>query len=99
MVCDGNGDSNGDHCCTIGGKDCPHLVVDGPTGRRFACGLFTELGDWELVHTDPRYLADVRQEGTADCGDWWGPSRETTVALAGVETSHVQAQCCFARAN
>lgn len=87
-VCDGQGDSDGDHCCWVEGEPCQHLVVDGPTGRRFACGLRTELGSWALVHADPRYLAHPKPEwvrlGTVgDCGEWEGYEGRP--------------QCCFAR--
>lgn len=86
-ACDGSGDADGAHCCFVEGADCLHLVIGGPTGRRFACGLRTELGSWELVHADPRYLAHPKpvweRIGMPDCGDWTGNSNG--------------AQCCFAR--
>lgn len=75
-VCDGEGDTDGDHCCYVDGVPCPHLEVDGSTGRRYACGLFVELGSWDAVHTDPRYLADVQptwdRVGIESCGSWVG---------------------------
>lgn len=99
-LCDGAGDENGEHCCSLQGADCPHLVIDGPTGRHFACGLYTELGDWDLVHTDTRYLADVRPlltAGTADCGEWFGaPASEMTGNMSRGKFAE-RAQCCFKR--
>lgn len=105
-MCDGGGDSEGDHCCYVGGVACNYLVVDGPTGRRYACGLFTELGDWALVESDPRYVADVQPTWTAagvyGCGDWMGANNATWVAIKGrgeiTEQELIDnAQCCFAR--
>lgn len=69
--CHGNGV---DHCCYWGGAPpgpgpnattvdgvCPFLAKNAVgTGRRWSCGLFNELHDWTLVHTDPRYLAVVQ---------------------------------------
>ena len=105
-ICDGLGDESGDHCCWVAGVQCSHLVIDGPTGRRYACGLFTELGDWSLVHADPRYQASPgavwAEKGVADCGPWFGCNKETLVAIQTrgsiTEEEVVQyAQCCFKR--
>jgi hypothetical protein len=105
-LCDGLGDEKGNHCCWLDGAVCPHLQVDGPSGRHYACGLYVELGDWAAVHTDARYLADVRPHwtatGTQDCGSWFGPQGETIVAIQGrgemTEAEFVDhAQCCFKR--
>jgi hypothetical protein len=106
-ICDGQGDVNGDHCCWLDGAPCPHLVVNGPTGFRYACGLRTELGSWAAVHADPRYLADVRpvwlRTGTVDCGNWWGPAYERALELRDSTDATVEqiveevAQCCFLR--
>lgn len=45
-------------------------------GRRWTCGLYRELGDWDQVHSDPRYLEIVKpvweEHGVKDCGDF-GP--------------------------
>jgi len=105
QFCDGLGDARGDHCCWLEGTPCPHLQVDGPTGRRYACGLLVELGSWDAVHADARYLADVKpvwdRTGTVGCGPWWGPQREVAVALrtSGVTDEAIvqHAQCCAAR--
>lgn len=59
--CHGNG---ADHCCSFAGVVCPLLRDDGPQPhwggkRRWVCTLYEELEDWDLVHSDPRYLATV----------------------------------------
>ena len=73
MICDGNSD---DHCCWIQGKVCPHLRENVVEGRRWACGLLVELGSWDKVHSDERYLRDVQpmwtKRGSGDCGSYPG---------------------------
>ncbi len=69
-ICTGRGDADGGHCCWVNGKVCEFLI-ENHGGRRFACGLMVELGDWQTVHTSSRYspLAIVfADEGL--CGDW-----------------------------
>lgn len=72
MTCHGNGD---DHCCYVEGAPCVHLTST--DDRKWACGLLVELGSWEAVHADLRYLETPRpvwiQRGVPDCGDWLGP--------------------------
>ena len=77
--CHGN---NEGHCCWLGGVLCPFLEENTVEGRRWACGLFRELGDWELVHEDHRYIDKVLPLWMArdelriwadqgcGCGDW-----------------------------
>lgn len=73
MPCHGNGP---DHCCYIRGKPCQFLIenhVD-ETGqlRKWACGLRAELGDWNKVLNDPRYIEHVAgswRDGI-NCRDW-----------------------------
>lgn len=55
MPCLGNGDR---HCCYVRGKRCPNLEEGTVEGRKWACGLRRELGDWDLVMEDPRYIGD-----------------------------------------
>lgn len=78
--CHGNG---ADHCCYLAGQVCPFLEENTVAGRRWACGLYRELGDWDLVHADPRYTSTVAdlwaqsgpimvwlwEEGVR-CGNW-----------------------------
>ena len=59
--CHGNG---ADHCCYFNGQVCPFLRDDGPKPagsgqRRWVCTLYEELGDWDAVHADQRYLDTV----------------------------------------
>ena len=73
------GKQKGDHCCWLKGKPCPYLRK---TRRRkrleegfyWQCQLRTELGSWEKVHQDQRYVRDVEPEwrltGIKNCGDW-----------------------------
>jgi hypothetical protein len=79
--CHGNG---ADHCCYFHGP-CPFLETDTVSGRHWVCGLRRELGSWDLVHTDPRYLTTVKpvwiENGVDDCGEFRGTGR---------------LQCCFA---
>jgi hypothetical protein len=80
-TCLGNLD---DHCCHLGrafGGACRYVRDDGPlaVNRRWVCTLREELGSWSAVHSDPRYLADVKPALDAmpsfdgDCGDWPPP--------------------------
>lgn len=70
-ICKGNKDN---HCCWFQGKECQYLEFD-TNGREIACGLLLELGDWESVYKDERYIRDVKSKIIAsdigcDCGDW-----------------------------
>ena len=68
MPCLGNG---ADHCCYVAGSACPHLEEHTVPGRRWACGLMREHGDWDQVIADPRYLRDVAPHfGEMNCRDW-----------------------------
>ena len=66
------------HCCWVGGKVCPFFDVAGlADDRDGACMLRTELGSWAKVHTDPRYLGDVKakvpsfvENETWNCGSY-----------------------------
>ena len=73
MPCLGNG---ADHCCYIKGEECPLLILNhtDETGhfRKWACSLRAELGDWDKVLTDTRYITTT--EGAwapgVTCKDW-----------------------------
>lgn len=83
--CHGNGI---EHCCWVDGAVCPFLELDTMAGRHWVCGLRRELGDWDLVHADPRYQpihAVWMRTGTQDCGDFQGIVRDGTLI----------GQCCF----
>jgi hypothetical protein len=73
-ICEGKSE---DHCCYVSGEACKYLLKNAVEGRRWACGLYHELGSWKKVHVDPRYLKNVKPRwktlGIVDCGDWPGP--------------------------
>ena len=84
---------NDSHCCWINGTVCPYLEEHTVEGRRWVCGLLRELGTWEKVYTDPRYLATdaavsfrVHHPGYG-CGDWPQNIPETMANGSGL--------CCF----
>ena len=75
------GRNSSDHCCWIKGKICPFLEENTQPGYRWTCGLRRELGDWDLVLQDPRYVEEVQpfwnwwKERTgleSSCRDWPG---------------------------
>jgi len=67
------------HCCWFEGVQCKFLEVSTVPGFNWSCALRRELGDWKLVHTDPRYLAEVKPKWDTlpykdvGCGDWPPP--------------------------
>lgn len=68
MPCFGNRD---DHCCYVSGEACRFLEENTVEGRRWACGLRRELGDWDSVIADPRYLEHIQPIfGEMNCRDW-----------------------------
>lgn len=75
-TCKGNRE---DHCCHLGTYGvCMFLAENAVDGRRWSCSLRTELGSWDAVHSDERYLLNVRPKldsiGIAvDCGNWPPP--------------------------
>lgn len=86
--CDGFGNCYGDHCCYVNGSPCPYLqidesITDPAQGRKYACGLYLELGSWKKVHADPRYADNVKPaweaRGTADCGDFMAGQMANTI--------------------
>lgn len=72
--CHGN---NPDHCCHLGEYGvCEYLEEYTVPGRRWACGLFRELGSWEAVYADARYRGSEAKRFMDrvfpgfGCGDW-----------------------------
>jgi hypothetical protein len=57
MPCLGNSEKS---CCFIKGEPCPYLIYDytDENGhfRKFACYLRAELGSFDAVIADPRYI-------------------------------------------
>ncbi len=88
--CTGNGLG---HCCHLGVYGvCKFLLVDEVPDRRFACALRHELGSWDAVHTDRRYLTAIKPKLVEigireDCGDWPDERRR-----AEAPAEHL---CCF----
>lgn len=82
MRCHGNGEG---HCCNLGRHGVCTFLDDRGTDapRRWVCRLREELGSWDEVHTDERYLATVypklREIGVREhCGDWPDAHRRAT---------------------
>lgn len=90
MSCHGNG---AEHCCWIDGEQCRFLETDTVPGRHWVCGLRRELGSWDRVHLDERYLRTVRptlaRVGQVDCGDFNGVCCDGSGRL----------QCCYEGLN
>ena len=67
------GRNNDDHCCYVAGKVCEFLEENTEPNFRWSCGLRRELGTWQKVTNDPRYLdgpgAHFSTKGMS-CGDW-----------------------------
>ena len=66
--------TNPNHCCWINGEPCFALQ---DSGAELACSLMAELGDWGVVHADPRYREFVHpvldSQDIVPCGDWPAP--------------------------
>ena len=45
-----------EHCCWILGEVCEFLEENTEAGFRWTCGLRRELGDWDKVLKDKRYI-------------------------------------------
>jgi len=62
-----------EHCCWVDGKVCKFLEENAEPGFRWSCGLRRELGSWDAVIKDPRYVSGIlplhRAEGM-NCRDW-----------------------------
>lgn len=64
-----------DHCCYINGEPCPFVAPIRRPPFNWQCTLRTELGTWDAVHKDQRYIERVKDKLTSanifvDCGDW-----------------------------
>ena len=70
MKCHGNAK---DHCCYLG-QPCLYVEEGTVPGRRWACGLYRQVGSWEKVYQMPEYpsvRAKLRTLGVVqDCGEW-----------------------------
>ena len=82
MPCLGNGQ---DHCCYIKGDTCRFLITDyvDETGyfRKWACGLYAALGNWDDVLASDLWQQHVAGSWTdgLNCKEWpdapEGPNR------------------------
>ena len=70
-----------DHCCYVDGKVCTFLEENTVPGRRWACGLRRELGDWDAVLADPRYVPIQAALRSTNCRDF--PAKGDTCSLCG----------------
>ena len=74
MICNGTPDF---HCCWLHGRECIYLDKDPDPflGRSIACSLLVELGSWDNVYQDQRYIDNVKPEldrmiNVSNCGTW-----------------------------
>ena len=72
--------SSQEHCCWFQGTVCRFLEESAEDGFKWSCSLRRELGEWEKVHKDPRYVEFIRPEwdkmphdSKINCGDWPPP--------------------------
>ena len=57
------------------GVECGYLEENTEKESRWSCGLRHELGDWDLVHIDQRYIQNVKPKldklpNITHCEDW-----------------------------
>ena len=67
------GRNNEDHCCYVNSAACEFLEEHTQPGFRWSCGLRRELGDWNAVLKDPRYVngpGAVFGPKGINCRDW-----------------------------
>lgn len=68
------------HCCWLGGPgQCQYLQKNFET-KEIACGLMVELGTWENVYADSRYINNVKPHlenyrPGLDCGEYPWPGK------------------------
>lgn len=82
-----------DHCCYFDGQPCPFVEEKTEPGFRWSCGLRRELGSWDAVLVDPRYVEIVRPKHEArsarigvslsNCRDYPAPPEKCTYCGAG----------------
>lgn len=72
-ICQGN---SKDHCCYLPNIGvCQYLEENTMKSRRWVCKLRRELGTWNKVHADPRYIKSILPnlslfDPNLNCGDW-----------------------------
>ena len=85
------GGSVEEHCCwytnSEGEKENCQWLERGTNGRNWSCGLRAELGSWERVYEDIRYIESrvvrevVEQYPGYGCGDWPNLIPEITIRI------------------
>ena len=73
----GNCGTGIDHCCYFKGEACQYVIAVNRPPFKWACSLRDELGSWDAVYKDPRYIKNVKPKMSLvagaehlDCGDW-----------------------------
>ena len=96
--CHGNG---ANHCCWFKGVECPFVEENTVPGRRWACGLLRDLGNWNKVIRSNRYKKEVQplydsvpELSGMNCRDW---PQEYPEVMATCEIGG--AACCYSRFN
>ena len=62
-----------DICCITQEYICPYLEQNTEPGFRWSCGLRRELGSWDAVEADPRYIEGPGKQFAryrVICRDW-----------------------------
>jgi len=90
-----------DHCCWFRGVLCPFLEENTVEGRRWACGLLRELGDWDEVLESDGYREIVQplfdsipELKGMNCRDW---PQEYPKVMATRKVGG--AACCYSKFN
>lgn len=89
------GRNSEEHCCWWGGKPCPFLEENTEPGFRWSCGLRRELGSWDAVINDPRYIegpATVFAPLGMNCRDFPGTLDYCTICKQG-RGAEFKAEC------
>ena len=87
-ICDGKGGVSGEHCCYFDGIVCKYYDN--------GCSLRRELGSWEKVHNDPRYIKDItsKKASPIPCGDF--PTSEM-IELVKQGKRDPTSICCYSK--
>ena len=70
-------------CCQTRNWTCPYLEENTELGYRWTCGLRRELGSWDAVLEDMRYIegpGEYFKRFNVNCKDW--PDRSLNHACA-----------------
>ena len=70
MPCSGNSEQ---HCCWLSGMVCTFLEENTVEGRRWACGLRRQYGNWDDAVNSAEYLRLIEPHfgpQGVNCRDW-----------------------------